>query len=118
MALIDWIEQERRRIDEHFEAFSAVEGKQADGLTLFQHQAMDALAPVIPQESFHRDASKDRSGEVLVAPLGSNGLEVNIFTNYSGIFGPETNVWMEDWNFHTPQELYATLVKEVASRAA
>jgi hypothetical protein len=118
MALIDWIEQERQRIHEHFEAFSAVAGRQPDGLTLFQHQAMDALAPVIPQQSFHRDASTDASGEVLVAPLGNTGLHVNIFSNYSGIFGPQTNVWMEDWDFHTPQELYATLVREVASRAA
>jgi hypothetical protein len=118
MELIDWIAQERQRKQNHFEAFSAVKSKQDDGLTLFQHQALAELAPLVPAESFRRDSESDQLGDVLVAPLGESGLEVHIYTNDSGIFGPDTTLWMEEWAYETPQELYGALVKEVEARAA
>jgi hypothetical protein len=118
MALIDWIEMERQRKQEHFTAFSPVLSKQPDGLTLFQHQAVAALAPVIPSDAFERVSDKDQQGDVLVAPLGETGLEVHLYTNDSGIFGPDTTLWLEEWAFQTPQQLFETLSKEVKARAA
>jgi hypothetical protein len=109
---------ERQRNAEHFAAFSPVLGKQPDGLTLLQHQGVAALAPLIPPESFKRSDLKDKDGEVLVAPLGETGLEVHLYTNDSGIFGPETSLWIEEWAFQTPEELLETLTKEVSARAA
>ncbi len=118
MDLIDWIAMERQRNQEHFDAFSPVLGKQPDGLTLFQHQAVAALAPLIPSDSFQRVTDRDKLGDVLVAPLGTTGLEVHLYTNDTGIFGPEMNLWLEEWAFGTPEELFGTLVKEVGARAA
>ncbi len=118
MELIDWIAQERQRKQDHFAAFSPVLDKEPDGLTVFQHQAVAALAPLIPADSFNRVADKDKEGDVLVAPLGDTGLEVHLYTNDSGIFGPETSLWLEEWAFGTPGELYESLTKEVAARAA
>lgn len=118
MALIDWIEKERQRKQEHHLAFSPVLDKEADGLTVFQHQALAALAPLIPADSFQRVTDKDQQGDVLVAPLGTTGLEVHLYTNDSGIFGPDTSLWLEEWAFGTPGELYESLTKEVAARAA
>jgi hypothetical protein len=118
MDLIDWIAMERQRNQDHYTAFSPVLGKQSDGLTLFQHQAVAALAPLIPADSFQRVADKDKLGDVLVAPLGTTGLEVHLYTNDTGIFGPETSLWIEEWAFGTPRELFETLSKEVAARAA
>lgn len=116
--LLEWIEQERQRKQEHYEAFSAVKGKEPDGLTLFQHQAVAALAPSIPTGSFRRVDLNDQYGDVLTAPVGDSGLEVHIYTNDSGIFGPETNLWLEEHAFKTPQELFEALAKEVEARAA
>ena len=69
MELIEWIQMERQRKQDHHEAFSPVLDKQPDGLTLFQHQAAAALAPLIPAESFQRVTDKDQQGDVLVAPV-------------------------------------------------
>jgi hypothetical protein len=118
MELIDWIELERQRKQDHHTAFSSVLGKQSDGLTLFQHQAAAALAPLIPTESFQRVTDRDQQGDVLVAPVGNTGLEVHLYTNDSGIFDPDTSLWLEEWAFGTPEELYDSLTKEVAARAA
>jgi hypothetical protein len=118
MNLLEWIEKERQRNEEHFAAFSPVLSRQPDGLTLFQHQAVAALAPLIPPQTFRCADVEDKDGLVLVAPLGETGLEVHLYTNDTGIFGPDTSLWLEEWAFETPQELFGTLVKEVEARAA
>jgi hypothetical protein len=56
-------------------------------------------------------------GEYLVAPLTPDGVEVFIYPNDAGIFGGDTKVWLEEWDFLTPSELIQALVQECASRA-
>ncbi len=56
--------------------------------------------------------------EIPRRPFGETGLEVHLYTNDSGIFGPETSLWIEEWAFQTPEQLFETLTREVEAHAA
>lgn len=118
MGLIAWFRKQRQWHRDHVAAFSAVTQRQSDGLTVFQHQAVDALAQLVPAPLFKRIAMDKGGGEYLVAPIGSQGAELYIYPNEAAIFGAKPNAWFEEWGYPTPVELLQALVKECASRVA
>jgi hypothetical protein len=100
---------------EHIAAFREVAHVQADGLTQFQHQCMTAIAPYVPPASFRRVTCPD--GDYLVAPFGPKNVKVFIYPNEAGLWGPGTDLSLEEWSYKLPKELIASLVHECASRA-
>ena len=118
MGLIAWFRKERRWRRDHIAAFLAVSHKHSDGLTIFQHEAMSAVASFVPPENFKRLAMKDGSSEYLVAPLGAKGADLLIYENEAAIFGAKPYAWFEEWDYRTPAELLEELSKECAARAA
>jgi hypothetical protein len=118
VGLLQWIERRRRWRREHIAAFDEVSLMQPDGLTLFQHQALHAISGLIPPEHFMRGIMDGEPGVYLKAPLGSDGFELFIYTNDAGIFGRKPYAWFEEWDYRTPGELLAALVKECTSRCA
>lgn len=118
MGLLAWIRDRGRWRREHIEAFSAVTTVQSDGLTLFQHQAISAVAPFVNPEQFNRVEMDKEEGSYLVSSLGSDGAELYIYPNEVCIFGAKPYSWFEEWDYRTPDDLLQKLVEECASRAA
>jgi hypothetical protein len=116
VGLIAWFRQQREWHRNHVAAFSLVSQKQADGLSLFQHHAIDAVSQFVRRESFKRIAAEKGSGYYVVAPMG-RGAELYIYPNEAGIFGVEPHARFEEWSYATPSDLLQALVKECASRA-
>jgi hypothetical protein len=100
---------------EHIVAFREVTHIQADGLTRFQHQCMTAIAPYVPPASFRRVTCPD--GDYVVAPFGPKNVKVFIYPKEAGLWGPDTDLPLEEWSYKLPNELIASLVHECASRA-
>ncbi len=100
---------------EHISAFREVTHIQGDGLTRFQHQCMTAIAPYVPSASFRRVTCPD--GDYLVAPFGPKNVKVFIYPKEAGLWGPDTDLPLEEWSYKLPNELIASLVHECASRA-
>lgn len=118
MGLLAWIRRERRWRREHIDAFSSATLKNSDGLTLFQHQALTAVAQFVRSDAFKSVAMAEESGLCLIAPIGVSGAELYIYPNEAAIFGVKPHAWFEEWDYRTPTELLAALVKECESRAA
>jgi hypothetical protein len=116
MGLIAWFKKQRNWRRDHVAAFSAATRKHADGLTLFQHDAMSALARFVAPDRFRRAAMKDEDGEYLLALVGTNGAEVYVYPNEAAISKPD--IVFEEWAYRTPTELLQDLAKECASRVA
>jgi hypothetical protein len=117
MGLVAWIRRQREWRRSHIAAFSTGTQKQPDGLTIFQHQALAAVAPSVATDRFKRVAMSDRSGEYLVAPLGRRGSDLYIYPNEAAIFGAKPHSWFEEWDYLTPKELLDALAEECAARA-
>lgn len=118
MGLLAWIRRERQWRRDHVAAFMAATRKHADGLTVFQHEALSAVAQFVAPERFRRIAMDKGNHEYLVAPLGTRGAELYIYPNDAAIFGAKPYAWFEEWDYRTPAELLQSLVKECSSRAA
>ena len=116
VGLLRWIGNRRRWRKEHVAAFEAVSQVQPDGLTAFQHQALNAVADFASVEQFERIAMEQEPGVYLLAPLGATGLNLYLYPNEASIFGRKPNAWFEEWSYKTPDELLAALVIECARR--
>ena len=82
-----WLQRRAQWKRDHIETFGAWTNRQEDGLTLFQHQAIAALAGFVPADSFNRVRMDKGEGEYLVASLGADGAELYIYPNEAGIVG-------------------------------
>lgn len=118
MGLVAWFQEQRAWRRDHIAAFTIAVQRQADGLTLFQHQALAAVATFVPSGLFKRSAMDKGEGIYLSAPLGSRGFELYIYPNDAAIFGAKPHAWFEEWDYRTPSNLLQPLSKECASRAA
>ena len=118
MGVLAWFGRQREWKRDHIAAFSAATYELADGLTLFQHEALSAVAGFVAPDTFTRVAMAKKDGEYLVAQLGERGAELYIYPNEAGIFGTKPHTWFEEWDFRTPSDLLQALVQECASRAA
>ena len=117
MGIGAWLNSQRQWRRDHIAAFSAVSQKQSDGLTLFQHQAINALSHIVPLASFKRVAERTEGEEFLSASLGNSGSELYIHSNEATISGVEP-AWFEEWGYRTPADLLEALARECARRAA
>jgi hypothetical protein len=118
VGLLAWFRQQRQWHRDHVAAFSVVVQKQGDGLTLFQHQALEAVAQFVDRRLFKRFAMEKEKADYLMAPLGSHGAELYIYPNEATIFGAKPHAWFEEWDYPTPSDLIQALAKECASRVA
>jgi hypothetical protein len=118
MGLLAWFQRQRQWHRDHVAAFSVVTQKQPDGLTLFQHQAISAMAQFVAAERFKRIPAQKGGGDYLVGPLGTDGAELYVYPNEAMIFGAKPHVWFEEWDYTTPEDLLQSLVRECAFRAA
>lgn len=116
MGLLRWIGNQRRWRQEHVAAFEAVSQIQPDGLTTFQHLALEALAKFVSAGQFKRVPMEKEPGDYLLVPLGTSGFELYIYPNEASIFGRKPHAWFEEWDYKTPDELLAALVTECDRR--
>jgi hypothetical protein len=58
-----WFRRERQWRRDHIAAFSAVAQEEGDGLTVFQHQALSAVAKFVGTEQFKRITMEKEQGE-------------------------------------------------------
>lgn len=103
MGIRAWFERQRRWRQDHTAAFAAVTEMHADGLTVFQHNAIAAVSSFIGPEKFDRIAMRDDDGECLTAPLGTDGAVLWIYTNDAGIFGVKPYSSFEEWDYERPK---------------
>jgi hypothetical protein len=115
MKLLDRLQKGRAWRREHMAAFLEVSEVQADGLTRFQHQCLAAIAQYVPSTQFRRVTCAD--GDYLMAPFGPKNVKVFIYRNEAGLWGPGTELPLEEWSYRLPGDLIANLVSECASRA-
>ena len=115
MRLLTWLQRQHGWRRQHVAAFREVSVVQADGLTLFQHQCMSAIAPYVPSAQFRRVTCAD--GDYLVAPFGPKNVKVFIYPREAGLWGPGTELPLEEWSYQLPSDLIESLVRECASRA-
>ena len=111
-----WFRSERQWHRDHVAAFAAATQEEPDGLTVFQHQALSAVAQFVPPERFKRIPMDTEKGEYLLAPLGSRGAGLYIYPNEAAIFGAKPYAWFEEWDYRTPGDLLEAVVRECASR--
>lgn len=116
MGLLRWIGDQRRWRQEHVAAFEAVSRVESDGLTTFQHLALDAVAKFVSADEFKRIAMGKEPGDYLIAALGTSGFELYIYPNEASIFGRKPHAWFEEWDYKTPDELFAALETECGRR--
>ena len=114
MRLLTWIQKQGAWRRQHVAAFREVTEVQADGLTRFQHQCMSAIAPYVPSAHFRRVTCE--VGDYLVAPFGPKNVKVFIYPNEAGLWGPGTELPLEEWSYKLPSDLIESLVRECASR--
>jgi hypothetical protein len=115
MRLLAWFQRERTWRQQHVAAFREATEVQADGLTRFQHQCMSAIAHYVPPAQFRRVTCAD--GDYLLAPFGPKNVKVFIYPNEAGLWGPGTELPLEERNYKLPSDLIESLVRECASRA-
>ena len=118
MGLIAWFQKQREWRRDHIASFTAEMQRQPDGLTLFQHSALTAIARFVPHDQFKHHPMEKEDGVYLLAPLGSEEFELYIYPNEAGIFGAKPHVSLEEWDYRTPTDLLQALIKECASRVA
>jgi hypothetical protein len=116
LGLLRWIANQRRWRQEHVAAFEAVSQLRPDGLTAFQHQALDAVARFVSADTFKHVPMEQEPGVYLLAPLGASGFELYIYPNEASIFGRKPHAWLEEWDYKTPDELLTALADECARR--
>ena len=117
MGILAWVQRQREWRREHIAAFAAVAQAEADGLTIFQHKAVAAVARFVPRNQFKRVPADGKESDYLVGQLGSHGSELHIYANEAHIFGSKPHRWFEEWDYRTPEELLQALVEECAVRA-
>jgi hypothetical protein len=118
LGVITWFKKQRQWRRDHVAAFSAAMQRQADGLTLFQCQAISALSRLVPAASFQRSVMSKGHGEYLLAPIGHSGAELYVYPNEAAILGAKPYAWFEEWDYRTPEDLLQALVEECIARAA
>jgi hypothetical protein len=111
MGVLQWFGRQRQWRREHIASFSAVSGIQPDGLTLFQHRALAAVARAATPDRFERVPTKSEPGVYLHGPLGHLGHELYIYPNEAAIsHGSKPHAIFEEWDYRTPEELIDALV--------
>jgi hypothetical protein len=116
MGLIAWLQQQGQWRRDHIAAFSVATQLETDGLTRLQHDTLSAVAHIIAPKQFKRVAMDKGVGTYLVAPLGSSGAELYIYPNEAEIFGRKPHAWFEEWDYRTPEDLVAAVVRECLAR--
>lgn len=115
MGLLQWFGRQRQLRREHIASFSAVTNIQSDGLTLFQHRALAAVANVVPSDRFERVSTASEPGAYLLGPLGKRGHELYIYPNEAAIsFGSKPHAIFEEWDYRTPDDLIEALTVSVS----
>lgn len=118
MGLIAWFQQQGQWRRDHIAAFSIATQLEADGLTRLQHDALSAVARFVAPALFKHVAMDKGGGTYLVAALGSSGAELYIYPNEAAIFGRKPHAWFEEWDYRTPEDLLAAVVRECSARFA
>lgn len=119
MGLLAWFRRERQWRRDHVTSFSIAAATAADGFTLFQQRCLETLNACHPTPRFERVPAADGSqGYWLEAPFDDAGATLCIYQNEAGIFGGNTKVWFEEWDFRTPEDLIQSVVARWQSRAA
>ena len=80
--------------------------------------SMEAVAGFVTAEHFSRLAMVRRPDVYLVAPRGSEGLELHIYPNEASIFGHKACAWLEERDVRTPPEFLEALVSECTRSCA
>ena len=117
MGLIAGFRKARQWHREHIAAFAAVTHSLEDGLTLFQHQALDAVRPFVEAGNFKRFPFDNGKDDYLLALLPDGG-ELFLYSDEAEICGPTDadNMRFEAWDFRTPEDLLAALVQACTAR--
>jgi len=118
VGLLAWFKQQRQWRRDHVATFGTVTQRQPDGLSLFQHEALKAIAQFIEPTSFKRVAMQGDEGAYLVSSMGDRGAEIYIYPNEAQICGVAPEARLEEWAYRTLNELLHALVEECATRVA
>ncbi|HWN06191.1 MAG TPA: hypothetical protein VNO53_03425 [Steroidobacteraceae bacterium] len=51
-----------------------------------------------------------------MAPFGPRNVKIFIYPNEAGLWGPGTELPLEEWSYKLPSDLIESLVRECASR--
>ena len=114
--MFSWLRKRREWRKAHIEAFSPATETQADGLTLFQHEALGAISSLVREGDFKRVEMIDEDGAYLHASIVGSDIQLYIYPDGAQISGRDVDSRYEEWDYLTPSELLDAFAEECADR--